>query len=289
MQDIAEPKPALWRRLLALPVIRLPLLGGALFFLMMTNNGFMEALAATPLIALAVTVGMVLLALAFYVAFVRAVEGRVPSELSLSGMGREWAMGAMVGAALYTSSVLLLMALGIYRIEGLNAASFLLPALAMALSAGVFEELVFRGALMRILEEYLGSWIALILSALVFGMVHLLNPAGTLTGALFISIEAGLLLGAAYLLTRRLWMSMGFHISWNYTQSAIFSGIVSGGDSDPGLIRATIAGPEVLTGGSFGLESSLIAFILCTGTGLLLLRMAVRQGRMRPPRWKRRA
>ena len=289
MQEIAEPKPALWRRILHLPVIRLPLLGGGLFLLMMLNNGFMESLAATPPRALAVTIGMVLLALALYAGFVRLVEGRAPGELSLPGMGREWAMGAMVGVALYTSSVLLLMALGIYRIEGLNPVSFLLPALAMALSSGVFEELIFRGALMRILEEYLGSWVALLLSALVFGFTHLLNPAGTLTGAIFISIEAGLLLGAAYLLTRRLWMSMGFHMSWNYTQSAIFSGIVSGGDSDPGLIRATISGPELLTGGSFGLESSVIAFILCTGTGLLLLGMTVKQGRMRPPGWVRRA
>lgn len=287
MQDIAEPRPAAWRRILRLPVIRLPLLGGGLFWLMMVNNGFMEDLAARPLTALAVTAGMVTLALALYAGFVRWVEGRAPGELSFPGMGREWAMGAMVGAALYTSSVLLLMALGIYRIEGLNPASFLLPALAMALSSSVFEELIFRGALMRILEEHLGSWIALVLSALVFGFTHLLNPAGTLMGALFISIEAGLLLGAAYLLTRRLWMSMGFHMSWNYTQSAIFSGIVSGGDSDPGLIRASVAGPELLTGGSFGLESSIIAFILCTGTGLLLLGMTVQQGRMRPPGWMR--
>jgi membrane protease YdiL (CAAX protease family) len=287
MQD-PEPKRALWRRILCFPLLRLPLLGGGLFWLMMVNNGFMAQLATTPLTAFAVTIGMVLLALALYAGFVRLVEGRAPGELSLPGMGREWAMGAMVGAALYTSSVLLLMALGIYRIEGLNPVSALLPALAMALSAGVFEELVFRGALMRILEEYLGSWIALILSALVFGLTHLLNPAGTLKGALFITIEAGLLLGAAYLLTRRLWMSMGFHISWNYTQSAVFSGIVSGGDSDPGLIRASIAGPELLTGGSFGLEASLIALILCTGTGLLLLGMTVQQGRMRPPAWARR-
>ncbi len=53
--------------------------------------------------------------------------------------------------------------------------------------------------------------------------MHLLNPAATLTGALFISIEAGLLLAAAYMVTRRLWMSMGFHMAWNYTQSAVFS------------------------------------------------------------------
>jgi hypothetical protein len=76
---------------------------------------------------------------------------------------------------------------------------------------------------------------------------------------------------------------MGFHISWNYTQSGIFSGVVSGGDSAPGLIRATIQGPDLLTGGAFGLESSLIAFVLCTTTGVLLLHMAMKRGHVVQP------
>jgi membrane protease YdiL (CAAX protease family) len=177
--------------------------------------------------------------------------------------------------------------LGIYRIEGLNPWIFLLPAVAMALSAGIFEELLFRGVLFRTLEEVFGSWIALVVSSFVFGFVHLLNPAGTVMGAVFISIEAGLLLAAAYMVTRRLWLGIGFHIAWNYTQSAIFSGIVSGSDSAPGLIRASIDGPAALTGGSFGLEASLVAFLLCTATGLILLSIAIRRGHVVPPAWRR--
>lgn len=163
----------------------------------------------------------------------------------------------------------------------------MLPAIPMALSSGFFEELLFRGVLFRIVEESLGSWIALAVSSLLFGFVHLLNPAGTVLGAVFISVEAGVLLGAAYMLTRRLWMSMGFHMAWNYTQSGVFSGIVSGGVNDPGLIRATIKGPAMLTGGSFGLEASLIAFVLCTLTGVTLLVMAVRRGDIVPAFWNR--
>jgi membrane protease YdiL (CAAX protease family) len=126
-----------------------------------------------------------------------------------------------------------------------------------------------------------------VISSGVFGFVHLLNPGGTLTGAIYISIEAGLLLAAAYMLTRRLWLSIGFHMAWNYVQSAIFSGVVSGGVSEPGLIRSNIRGPDVLTGGSFGLESSIIAFALCTTAGIVLLIMAVRRGNIVPPPWKR--
>ena len=279
--------PPLWLRTLQFPLTRLVLLGAIVFLLMGINSGFMVKFKGTPLLSIAITLAMASVALAIYVGFGRLIERRPVDELSLPGMGKEWASGALIGAALYTACVLILMLLGMYRIEGLNPWTFVIPAVAMALSSGLFEELLFRGILFRSVEDLFGSWISLAVSSLVFGFVHLLNPAGTLTGAIYISIEAGVLLAAAYMLTRRLWLSIGFHMAWNYTQSAIFSGIVSGGVTDPGLIRSNIKGPAVLTGGTFGLESSVIAFALCTATGLVLLVMAVRRGKIVQAPWSR--
>lgn len=288
MTDAADPRPVLWRRVLRFAPLRLVLLGGALLLTLATSNGFMAQLAGAPWAAIAVVAAMSALGLAVYAGFVRLVEGRPVAELSPAGMGRELGLGLLVGAALYTASVLVLMALGLYRIEGLNPLAFMLPAVAMALGSGILEELLFRGTLFRILEEWLGSWIALAVSSLVFGFVHLINPEATMLGAVFISIEAGVLLGAAYMATRRLWLGIGFHIAWNYTQSGIFSGVVSGSDSAPGLLRTTIAGPEVLTGGRFGLEASLVAFLFCTATGVLLVVLAMRRGHVVPPVRQRR-
>jgi hypothetical protein len=157
----------------------------------------------------------------------------------------------------------------------------------MALSSSVFEELLFRGVLFISVETWFGSWAALVVSSLVFGLTHLINPQGTIEGALFISVEAGILLAAAFMLTRRLWLCIGFHMAWNYTQSAIFSGIVSGNDAQQGLIRSTMKGPDWLTGGSFGVESSVLALVLCTTTGVVMLVMSVRRGKIVPPIWKR--
>ncbi|MCZ8314862.1 CPBP family intramembrane glutamic endopeptidase [Phreatobacter sp.] len=283
----ATPTPALWLRILRHPLTRLVVLGAALFFMMAISGGFMERFKGNTLTSIAVVTGMVAAAIAVYVAYARLVEGRSADELSLSGAGRELALGLLVGAGLYTASVLILMTLGIYRIEGFNPWTFLIPALVLALHSGFFEELLFRGVLFRSVEDMFGSWISLVVSSAVFGLMHLINPTATLTGAIFISIEAGLLLAAAYILTRRLWLSIGFHMAWNYTQSAVFSGIVSGGVSDPGLIRPIIRGPDLLTGGNFGLESSVIAFALCTATGIVLLVMAVRRGKIVPPPWAR--
>jgi uncharacterized protein len=282
MSDLSDTRPALWLRIVQFPATRLIVLGGVLFMMMAKSNELMALFAKTPLKAIAAAAAMSALAFVVYVAFVRLAERRPVSELALSGLGRDLGIGLLIGSGLYTACVLILMVLGIYRIEGLNPWSFMLPAVSMALSSAIFEELVFRGVLFRVVEEWVGSWISLAVSSFVFGFLHLLNPAATLMGALFISIEAGLLLAAAYMLTRRLWMSMGFHFSWNYTQSGIFSGIVSGGDADPGLFNSVIQGPLVLTGGSFGLESSLVAFLLCTATGVVLLVMAVRRGYVVP-------
>ena len=181
-----------------------------------------------------------------------------------------------MGAHRLTLVALVLVVLGYYRIDGLNPWAYLLPALAMALTAGVIEELLFRGVLFRVIEESLGSWVAMVVSSAVFGASHLFNPQATLVGALAISVEAGLMLAAAFMVTRRLWLAMGVHMAWNYTQSAVFSGVVSGGVSTPGLVRITIDGPDLLTGGSFGLEASGVAFVLCTTAGpALLLRLSV--------------
>jgi membrane protease YdiL (CAAX protease family) len=275
------------RRVLEFPLTRLILMMAPLFVLIWVNGNIMAKFKDAPLISL-VLVGLVdVAALAAYFYFVRYVERRAVTELSVSQLPRELAIGGLIGAGLYTACVLILIVLGIYRIDGLYPLSYMLPALAMAVSSGVLEELIFRGVLFRIVEESLGSWISLLISSFVFGFIHLINPAGTVMGALFISIEAGVLLGAAYMLTRLLWVSIGFHICWNYTQSGVFSGIVSGSDTDPGLIKATIDGPKYLTGGSFGLESSLVAFCLCTTTGVIMLVLAVRRGKIIPPFWQR--
>jgi membrane protease YdiL (CAAX protease family) len=193
----------------------------------------------------------------------------------------------LIGVVLYSGCVLLLMLFGMYRIEGLNPLSYMIPAAAMAVKSSVFEELLFRGVLFRSVEAMAGSWIAIIVSSLVFGLLHLLNPDATIAGAVYIAIEAGLLLAAAYLVTRRLWMAIGYHMLWNYVQSAVFSGIVSGGVSLPGLFQAKIEGASFFTGGTFGMEQSVFALVRCTLTGVVMLVIAMRRGHMVPAPWNR--
>jgi len=287
MDTRIDSKTRLFLRILRFPLIRLLLLGAILLYLYLSGHLFRAAYAKGPLPDLVVVMWMVALTLAVYVGFVQVVERRPASEVSLPGMGRELGIGLLLGAGLYTVCVLILMVLGIYRIDGFNSWQIPLGLLWLGLSSGFFEEMLFRGVLFRISEEVFGSWVALVVSSLAFGLIHLNNPGGTLQGVLFIAIEAGVLLAAAYLLTGHLWLSMGFHMAWNYTQAAILPIHVSGGGTAHGLVKAAIKGPDLLTGGVFGMESSLVAFVLLTTTGTILLVLAVRRGRIVPPSWKR--
>jgi uncharacterized protein len=262
-------------------------LGFILLLMMGLNTDVMTSYAGEPVKSIQHIMAMAIAGFAVYIGYAQFLEQRAVSELALPGMGRELGIGLLIGAGLYTTCELILMALGIYRVNGLNPLSYTIPAIAMALSSSVFEELLFRGVLFRSVETWFGSWAALVVSSLVFGLTHLMNPQGTIEGALFIAVEAGILLAAAFMLTRRLWLSIGFHMAWNYTQSAIFSGIVSGNDAQQGLIRSTMKGPDWLTGGSFGVESSVLALVLCTTTGIVMLIMAARRGKIVPPVWKR--
>jgi membrane protease YdiL (CAAX protease family) len=280
--------PSMVRAILKFPLVRIPLLGGILFLAMGISNGFMASNRESASTALALVLMMVGLALGIYWLFIRFVEERPVTELSLRGLGRELGVGLLLGFCLYAAVVALLGLLGYYRIEGLNPWMVILPVVPMAISSSVLEELIYRGVLFRVAEEYLGSWIALILSAVVFGAGHLGNPDATLVGAAFVAAEAGFLLIAAYMLTHRLWLPIGLHMSWNFTQAAIFSGSVSGVEMPPGLVKGVIEGPELLTGGKFGAEASIFAFLLCTAAGVVIFQFAAHRGRMVLSPWNRR-
>jgi len=240
---------------------------------------------AVAVLAFAIAVG---LGLAVYLAYVRWIERRWPvAELALPGAGRELGSGLVLGAALFCVTLGVLAALGLYEAHGLRSPAVLVAPLAVSLGAGVLEELLFRGIVFRLVENALGTWIALLVSAALFGGVHLGNPNATWFAGLAIALEAGVMLAAAYVLTRRLWLPIGIHAAWNFTQGGIFSVAVSGG-STRGLVDGALAPtPSWLTGGQFGAEASVVAIIACTALGILLLAMAHRRGRLVAPRWKR--
>lgn len=286
MTTSIAPQRPIWLQIV-LALLRLIVLGGGLFYLMGTAQWVLDTLRDRPLLNIAAMIGLSLAAIAVYAIYAKLIERREPTELETKGLVGEWGVGILIGAGLLTAVALSVMLMGYYKVEGLNPVAYLLPALALAIKSGVFEELIFRGVLFQSVENVLGSWVSVVASSLIFGFLHLTNPGATVAGAAYISIEAGLLLSAAFMVTRRLWICIGIHMGWNFVQEGVYSSVVSGGPADPGLLKATIDGPAFWTGGNFGLELSIFALVCCTTAGAIMLRIAIRRGHLLPMIWNR--
>jgi membrane protease YdiL (CAAX protease family) len=280
-----DTKLGLLLRILRFPLMSMLVLYFSLEYVNSSGVIFMVTTAKGAVMPLVVGVLTVANMLLVYLSFAYFVERRPVSELALPHMGRELGIGLLLGFGLMTACVLIAMALGIYRIDGLDSWHNLLPT-GVALSLPFFEEMVFRGVVFRILEEKLGSWMALVLSSLVFGGVHMVNGGETLAGVASIALVYGPMLTAPFMLTRRLWMSIGLHGAWNYTMGKIFAVSVSGVAIE-GLFKTTFEGPEMLTGGSAGMEGSLIGIGVGITATVLMLILAVRRGNVVPPAWRR--
>jgi len=148
------------------------------------------------------------------------------------------------------------------------------------------EELLFRGILFRWIEEFAGSWAALAITSALFGLIHIFNPQATWFSSFAIALEAGVMLGGAYMLTRSLWLPMGIHAAWNFAQGEVF-GVPVSGTSVHGLLRSRLTGPEILSGGGFGLEATLFALLIATAAGVWFVWLAVRRGEVVQPSWRR--
>ena len=202
--------------------------------------------------------------LALYALFVRWYEGHPAQDLPLRRLVPETGKGLGVGFFYFVAVVGVMYACGIYRVAsfGTDQPSALANAFFLGITTAVGEELLFRGVLFRWIDEKWSFVAALVVSSLVFGFLHLGNPGATWWSSLAIAIEAGLLLGTAYKCSGTLWLPIGIHWAWNFTQGHFFGISVSGVEAGASLIQPEISGPDILTGGAFGAEASVIAVVL---------------------------
>lgn len=222
------------------------------------------------------------LLLGVYTLMVRWMERRSAVELALRAGAVQLPAGAVVGAGLMAASYCVLWISGIATVGPGTGLDALGAGLVSAFLAAVLEELVFRAVLFRIVEQACGTTVALVVSAVMFGLLHHLNPGSTLFTDAAIALEAGLLLGLAYALTRNLWLVIGLHAGWNFTEGSVFGAQVSGNAATPSVFHSTLTGPELLTGGGFGPEASVVAIGVCALASVVFAIGIFRSGGWRP-------
>jgi uncharacterized protein len=126
-----------------------------------------------------------ILVLYTYRIFYKYIEKRSVSEISTKGIMKNLMLGILIGVVLQCLTVLVIDLNGDFKILSINPLSFVIILLTVAFSVAIFEEILIRGILFRIIEEKLGSYIALIISAIIFGGLHLINPNSTFISAIY--------------------------------------------------------------------------------------------------------
>lgn len=190
--------------------------------------------------------------------------------------GRDLTFGFALPAMLFGLIFVAEWALGWVRVDGWLwqtsgpgwTVALVMGSLMVFALVGFYEELVFRGYYLVNLTDGMGQRWALLFSSVAFALAHAGNPFASWISTLGL-IGAGLFLAYAALRTQRLWLPIGLHLGWNFFEGTIFGFPVSG-SAAPSLLRQTIHGPAMLTGGGFGPEAGLIVLpALLLGAGLI--------------------
>jgi uncharacterized protein len=195
---------------------------------------------------------------------------------------RDLSLGFALGGVAVGINVGIYALAGWYQVQSmhLDIGPFLIGGLAGYFLVGFYEELLARGILFRGLEVALGSVAALVLSSLVFGLLHLGNPGATLLGAVTSAAGGGVVFGTAYMLTRSLWLAIGLHWAADFWQGSFFGLRPAGTTVSHPLLHSTLTGPQLWVGDKFGGRLVSLAIFLPIMVALVV---AWRRGCFRPP------
>ena len=200
--------------------------------------------------------------IAVYSFVTRHLEQRRATELSIRIGYPLFLSGVAAGVALMALVYIVLWGLGRATFTMATGIDGLGGSLMAYFAAAILEELIFRAVIFRIVEQMAGTMLAIIVSAGLFALLHSLNPGVTAMGIVSVALAGGITFALLYVLTRNLWLVIGVHLGWNFAEGSLFGAQVSGSGEAHSLLRTSLAGPDLLTGGSFGPEGSIITIAI---------------------------
>ncbi len=198
-----------------------------------------------------------------YLAVARYYERRTVTEFAFKPVAIS--IGALSGCLLIGITIVSLFALGNYRVLAFRGLSATLPIIGFIVPAVMIEEVVFRGVVFRLLEQYAGSVRALIAQALIFGGLHLFNEGTSVMTMISVTL-LGAFWAAIYMQSRNLWVVIANHCAWNVT--IFVSGVPLSGQEgwrSAAPLESSYHGSVWLTGGEFGPEDSILNILIMAG------------------------
>jgi len=201
--------------------------------------------------------------------------------VSLAGLGRSLAIrkkdllsGISLAIVLYAVGFGVSLLAGAIEIAGVvfNPSSLLISFVFFLLVA-ITEEFALRGfVLERMLQGGVNKFWALFLSATLFSLVHIANPNFDFLSFINILL-AGILLGSSYIYTRNLCFPIALHWFWNWIQGPVLGYEVSGNKFCDGLLTLHLPEANLINGGAFGFEGSILCTVLMVAGTAVILKM----------------
>ncbi|WP_299241230.1 type II CAAX endopeptidase family protein [uncultured Aquimarina sp.] len=222
--------------------------------------------------------------ISIYYVLYKFLEKRKVHELSLNKIRKDFSIGISSGFGLISLCVGILYLLGYFEVYSFNELSVILLPLTLLVSAALFEEVIFRGIIYRILEERFGTNIALS-QALFFGVLHYANVNATITSVWFVII-LGVVLSLLYTYTQRLWLPFFFHFSWNFAQ-IVYGTPLSGDTNFNALVSSKFSGPSLFIGSEFGIEDSFFSILFMTILASYLYWICKKKGKLKTLTYKK--
>jgi hypothetical protein len=198
------------------------------------------------------------------------LEGKNIKSLGLSfskGWSKWLSLGLLTGAVIISFVFTSNLALGSIKIESLRyitlpfLLSTILKILPSLIALVFIEELIFRGYLLHTLFEDTSLFLAILISSLLFGASHIINAGFNSLGTLNIFLF-GVFASLMTLLSNSLWFAIGFHLTWNLFQGTVFGFPMYGRVPPETLLNISFFDSKLITGGSFGLEASILTTLI---------------------------
>lgn len=195
--------------------------------------------------------------------FIRFID-RKPLKsigLILKGYEKDLKLGLVLGAGLIAIGFLILFILGYVAVDGFSfPVGTVILYFLLFVVVSFHEEIMMRGYVLNNLMQSMNRYVALSISSVIFMSIHLLNPNVNFLSVVNLFL-AGIVLGIYYIHKPNLWLPIGMHLTWNFFQGPIFGFEVSGIETKS-IINQSVRGNEIITGGAFGFEGSILATIL---------------------------
>lgn len=172
---------------------------------------------------------------------------------------RDLILGLIFGGMALTLVFFILYATGNIKLIGSfyspNFSISALTGLILFIFVGINEEMFARGYCFTVLRQSTNKWIAIVVSSIIFAAMHSFNAGISFLGYVNLFLFALLALYMA-IKSKNLWMSIGFHTTWNYFEGNVFGFLVSGNETN-GIYTVRNTSSNIINGGSFGPEGGL--------------------------------